>query len=530
MPPDDAWGLFGDDDDDVGGGGASVAAPASSAPVASSHPFFVGARPFWCPPADDATSSLDLPRRAPPVSAALRARGHALAADTLDALVSDPTDAAASEMIRVAVDALARLAAAEGQASAPLNAAMLLARGVKAHRALERAPRSHADAMAAAEAAVLLAESATILGADAFDAAQDHTVGAGSSAAGPSSSSMAWIGALVRDAAREAERSREGAEGAEGADPVGADPVGDADPRRLLPDVLPPGAADAALAGLAPVPRRAADDVRAPEFYNAHLAAGVPTVITGVMRRDGWRAATLFRDLDWIRNTHGGVPVPVEIGRRRADGAEGESRYELLRDFVDERLLGAKIASSDRDHAGETKRRKKDAEGEDEPSLSPPETTPQNSGIDPARVAYVSQHSLLHQSPGLQECFGVPEYTMGRLAAANAWLGTEGTVTHLHTDQADNLLCQVAGFKLVRMYPPEAGACLYEETRGGNGSLNRFSPVDAEDVDEDKFPKFADARGGMETVLGPDDALFVPCGWWHYVRALTPSFSLNFWF
>jgi lysine-specific demethylase 8 len=31
---------------------------------------------------------------------------------------------------------------------------------------------------------------------------------------------------------------------------------------------------------------------------------------------------------------------------------------------------------------------------------------------------------------------------MGRLAACNAWVGTAGTVTHLHTDQADNLLCQ----------------------------------------------------------------------------------------
>ena len=520
MPPDDAWGLFGDDDDDDGGGEASVAAPASSAPVASSHPFFVGARPFWCPPADDADSSLDLPRRARPVSAALRARGHALEADTLDALVADPTDASASEMIRVAVDALARLAAAEGQASAPLNAAMLLARGVKAHRALEHARRSPADAIAAAEAAVLLAESATILGADAFDATPSTRDGPPGQSA---SSSAAWIGALVRDAAREAARSREGAEGAEGAE--GTCPTGAV--QRLLPDNLPPGAAAEALAGFAPVPRRAAADVRAPEFYNAHLAAGVPTVITGVMRRDGWRAATLFRDLNWIRNTHGGVPVPVEIGRRRADGAEGSSRYELLRDFVDARLLGAKAASSDDDGTGETKRRKKDADGEDEPS---PETTRTPNTIHPARVAYVSQHSLLHQSPGLQECFGVPEYTMGRLAAANAWLGTEGTVTHLHTDQADNLLCQVAGFKLVRMYPPEAGACLYEETRGGNGSLNRFSPVDAEDVDEDKFPKFADAEGGMETILGPDDALFVPCGWWHYVRALTPSFSLNFWF
>ena len=373
--------------------------------------------------------------------------------------------------------------------------------------------------MAAAEAAVLLAESATILGADAFDATPSTRDGPPGQSA---SSSAAWIGALVRDAAREAARSREGAEGAEGAE--GTCPTGAV--QRLLPDNLPPGAAAEALAGFAPVPRRAAADVHAPEFYNAHLAAGVPTVITGVMRRDGWRAATLFRDLNWIRNTHGGVPVPVEIGRRRADGAEGSSRYELLRDFVDARLLGAKAASSDDDGTGRRNDAKKTRMVKMNRRLRRRERRTRSI---PARVAYVSQHSLLHQSPGLQECFGVPEYTMGRLAAANAWLGTEGTVTHLHTDQADNLLCQVAGFKLVRMYPPEAGACLYEETRG-NGSLNRFSPVDAEDVDEDKFPKFADAEGGMETILGPDDALFVPCGWWHYVRALTPSFSLNFWF
>jgi hypothetical protein len=43
---------------------------------------------------------------------------------------------------------------------------------------------------------------------------------------------------------------------------------------------------------------------------------------------------------------------------------------------------------------------------------------------------------------------------LGRLAAANAWVGTAGTVTHLHTDQADNLLCQVAGYKLVRVLGP----------------------------------------------------------------------------
>ena len=68
--------------------------------------------------------------------------------------------------------------------------------------------------------------------------------------------------------------------------------------------------------------------------------------------------------------------------------------------------------------------------------------------------------------------------------------------------------------------------------RGGNGSLNKFSPVDAEHPDLAKFPLFVNVPSALclETVLGPDDTLFIPCGYWHYVRALTPSFSLNFWF
>lgn len=76
----------------------------------------------------------------------------------------------------------------------------------------------------------------------------------------------------------------------------------------------------------------------------------------------------------------------------------------------------------------------------------------------------------------------------------------------------------------------KAAPHLYPEARGGNGSLNKFSPVDAEAPDFNRFPLFADAPGCVETVLGPDDTLFIPCGYWHYVRSLTPSFSLNFWF
>ena len=45
----------------------------------------------------------------------------------------------------------------------------------------------------------------------------------------------------------------------------------------------------------------------------------------------------------------------------------------------------------------------------------------------------------------------------------------------------------------------------------------------------DFFHKRARSLGAW-TILGPDDVLFIPRGHWHYVRALTPAFSLNFWF
>ena len=46
---------------------------------------------------------------------------------------------------------------------------------------------------------------------------------------------------------------------------------------------------------------------------------------------------------------------------------------------------------------------------------------------------------------------------------------------------------------------------------------------------EERWPQFAKVEGCCEAVLGPGDALYVPKGWWHYVRSLSPSFSVSFW-
>ncbi len=119
---------------------------------------------------------------------------------------------------------------------------------------------------------------------------------------------------------------------------------------------------------------------------------------------------------------------------------------------------------------------------------------------------------------------------------SNLWMGTAGTVTHCHFDSYENVLGQVAGYKFVRLFPPSAAARLQgggaaaaaaaasgaAATPRGTAAQGNTCPVDV------GHPDF-DASGCWDGVLGPGDALFIPVGWWHYVRAVTPSISLNVW-
>jgi ribosomal protein L16 Arg81 hydroxylase len=56
-----------------------------------------------------------------------------------------------------------------------------------------------------------------------------------------------------------------------------------------------------------------------------------------------------------------------------------------------------------------------------------------------------------------------------------------------------------------------------------------FQVVDAEHWDETVFPLFSQARH-LDCVLNAGEALFIPKGWWHYVRALDDSISVSCWF
>ncbi|MCJ1224997.1 hypothetical protein MMC12_001644 [Toensbergia leucococca] len=188
------------------------------------------------------------------------------------------------------------------------------------------------------------------------------------------------------------------------------------------------------------------------------------------------------------------------------------------------------------------------------------------------QIAYLAQHDLLSQIPALRPDIAIPDYCYTTPPTSpplphnqnqkqkqhphldspllNTWLGPAGTVSPLHTDAYHNLLCQVVGCKYVRLYDPRvvsAGRMFARGVEGGGVDMGNTSAVD--DVEgleglesgeglvgleageggfEERFPGFR-ALGFVEAVVGVGECLFVPRGWWHYVRGLSVSASVSFW-
>ena len=99
-------------------------------------------------------------------------------------------------------------------------------------------------------------------------------------------------------------------------------------------------------------------------------------------------------------------------------------------------------------------------------------------------------------------------------------LGPAGTVTPLHHDNMNVLLAQVMGRKHVKLIPSFQRHLMYPR-------FGTFSHVDAEHPDPERFPLYAEADV-VEGVLEPGDMVFIPVGWWHWVRALDVSASVTF--
>lgn len=227
------------------------------------------------------------------------------------------------------------------------------------------------------------------------------------------------------------------------------------------------------------------------------------------LAQDGWiRIETL------LNKTHQGLRiVPVEIGKNYTDEDWGQQLMSFY-DFLEKYILQEKESSN------ETKEKK---------------------------IGYLAQHDLFSQIPALREQITIPDYCFVTPPPIpfhqqayikempildepllNAWFGGKGTVSPLHTDPYHNILSQVVGWKYVRLYAPEEREALYPRSIEGGIDMSNTSQVDLDNPNIKKFPKFFEAKY-VESIIGPGDCLYIPVGWWHYVRSLSISFSVSFW-
>lgn len=253
-------------------------------------------------------------------------------------------------------------------------------------------------------------------------------------------------------------------------------------------------------AGMAVIPRIHSPDV---DEVRARVASQQPFVASGML--EAWPARERWASLQYFDNAIGHRLVPVEVGAA-VDGPGWREEFMPLGQFLREHLA---------------------------PSCSYCASVDEPPEVFASEIAYVAQHELLEQCPALRSDVSVPEpwrRVLGRPMRTNVWLGTHGTLTPCHWDSYENFLAQVHGSKRAILLAPEAAKVLYvESSAGAAASQGNVSPVNVEKPDLTRFPEFARAQP-LVADLSPGDALFIPQGWWHQLRALSPSVSVNFWF
>lgn len=222
------------------------------------------------------------------------------------------------------------------------------------------------------------------------------------------------------------------------------------------------------------------------EFLREYFLSGSPVIISDCMAH--WPARTKWNDIDYLQRVAGDRTVPVEVGKNYLC-SEWKQELITFSQFL------ARIQANDSSASVRT---------------------------------YLAQHPLFDQISELRKDICIPDYCFaggGELRSLNAWFGPARTVTPLHHDPHHNILAQVVGKKYIRLYSASLSEELYPYTET---MLKNSSQVDLDNIDEREFPKVHDLEF-QDCILEEGEMLYIPPKWWHYVRSLTTSFSVSFW-
>ena len=223
------------------------------------------------------------------------------------------------------------------------------------------------------------------------------------------------------------------------------------------------------------------------EFYRDFFFNNRPVVLKGLM--DDWSAVDRWTP-EYFKSRYGHAVVEVMVGR------DDDPEYDL--NFVSHRANMSMADYVDR-------------------------ITSTESGNDCYLVA--RNHVLnIPEMASLSADFRNPAGFLNPDSTEDPyvrfWLGPAGTLTPFHCDDCNIMFGQVTGRKRVRLVPPYFYPSLYNTTEYS-------SSVDLDNIDLASFPAM-EGVPILEVVLEPGEFLFIPIGWWHWVRSLELSTSLTF--
>jgi hypothetical protein len=223
----------------------------------------------------------------------------------------------------------------------------------------------------------------------------------------------------------------------------------------------------------------------ADEFFARYFATGTPVIFTDATK--GWKAVGKWNP-EYMKKKLGDLDVEVTTGRH-ADpdydmNTKAHSRVVKMADFAN-RVARAKRKTNDFYMVAN------------------------NHAIDRPGMGVLMADTVMDDS------YFDPSQARG---SVSFWFGPGGTVTPLHHDTTSIVFHQIYGRKRFLMISPLETALL-ARARGVYCDLDPEHP--------ERHPEL----GGVPIIpvdLGPGDALFIPVGWWHHVRAQSASISISF--
>jgi hypothetical protein len=222
------------------------------------------------------------------------------------------------------------------------------------------------------------------------------------------------------------------------------------------------------------------------EFLEDFYVRNRPVVLTQMMKN--WRARTAWTP-EYLKQKLGHSEVEVQVDREKDPlyerNLEQHRQKMNFGDYIDKVMA-----------AGETNDFYMVANNKNFDREGPMSTLLEDIEMFPA---------LINAEDWRQKCF--------------FWFGPKGTITPLHHDPMNVLLCQVKGRKKVWLISPEQTPFMYNFT-------GVFSEVDFTKPDLSRYPLYQHVKP-LEFILEPGQAVFIPVGWWHAVISQDVSISVS---